>query len=128
MARLVQLRSTCDQGDTCPALHYQPDNDEFLIQGYTVIDPQVLAGLNLPAGHTVVRIPTRLLPELQRDPDADDLLVQCHEVNDADDLLVQGHEVNDVELLTKLNLPAGETVIRVAARLLPALRKEPQPC
>jgi hypothetical protein len=115
MARLVQLRSTCDQGDTCPALHYQPDSDEFLIQGYTVIDPQVLAGPNLPAGHTVVRVPTRLLPELQRDPDADDLFAQ-------------GHEVNDVELLTELNLPAGETVVRVAARLLPALRKEPQPC
>jgi hypothetical protein len=115
MARLVQLRSTCDQGISCPTLHYQPDSDEFLIQGYTVTDPQVLAGLNLPAGHTVVRVPTHLLPELQRDPDAVDLLVQ-------------GHEVNDVELLTELNLPVGEIVVRIAACLLPKLHKEPQPC
>lgn len=115
MARLVQLRSTCDQGMSCPTLHYQPDSDEFLIQGYTVTDPRALAGLNLPAGHTVVRVPSYLLPEPQRDPDADDLLVQ-------------GHEVNDIELLTELNLPAGETVVRVPAHLLPALRKEPQPC
>jgi hypothetical protein len=115
MARLVQLRSTCDQGNKCPTLHYQPDSGEFLIQGYTVTDPQVLAGLNLPAGQTVVRVPTHLLPELQRDPDAGDLLVQ-------------GHVVNDVELLAELNLPAGETVVRVPAGLLPELRKEPQPC
>ncbi len=47
---------------------------------------------------------------------------------DAGDLLVQGHEVNDVALLTELNLPAGENVVRVPARLLPELRKEPQPC
>lgn len=56
MARLVQLRRTCDQGMDCPTLHYQPDSDEFLIQGYTVTDPQVLAGLNLPAAQTVVRV------------------------------------------------------------------------
>jgi hypothetical protein len=115
MARLVQLRSLCNHGNKCPILHYQPDSDEFLIQGYTVTDPQVLAELNLPPGHTVVRVPTYLLPELPHDPAA------C-------DVLVQGHEVNNVELLAELNLPPGETVVRVSARLLPALRKEPQPC
>ncbi len=115
MARLVQLRSTCDQGNVCPTLHYQPGSDEFLIQGYTVTDPQLLAGLNLPAGETVVRVPTHLLPELRTDPEAGDLLMP-------------GQEVNDVELLTELNPPAGETVVRVPAQLLPELRKEPQPC
>lgn len=115
MTQLVQLRRTCDHGNVCPTLHYQPDSDEFLIQGYTVTAPEVLAGLDLPAGYTVVRVPTHLLPELQRD-------------TDADDLLVQGHEVSDVELLTELNMPPGETVVRVPARLLPELRKEPQPC
>jgi hypothetical protein len=71
MPRLVRLRSNCTHSETCPALHYQPDSGEFLVQGYEVVD---------------------------------------------------------VELLTELNLPAGEAVVRVAARLLPALRKEPQPC
>ncbi len=115
MARLVQLRRTCDHGNKCPALHYQSDSDEFLIQGYLVSDPQALAELNLPAGQTAVRVPTYLLPELQRDPDASDLLVQ-------------GHQVNDIALLTELNLPAGETVVRVPTHLLAELRKEPQPC
>jgi hypothetical protein len=115
IARLVWLRGTCDQSEVCPTLHYQPDSDDFLIQGYTVTDPEVLARLNLPAGHTVVRVPTDLLPELPHDPDAWELLVQ-------------GHEVTDVEVLAELNLPLGETVVRVSARLLPGLRKEPQPC
>lgn len=115
MARLARLRGTCDQGNVCPTLHYQTGSHEFLIQGYTVTDPQGLAGLNPPAGQTVVRVPTSLLPELQRDPDAGDLLVQ-------------GDEVNDVALLTELNLPPGETVVRLPAHLLPELRTEPQPC
>jgi hypothetical protein len=75
MARLVQLRAPCDQGPTCPTLHYQPDSDEFLIQGYTITDPQVLAGLNPLAGQTVVRVPPHLLPELKPDSDACELLV-----------------------------------------------------
>jgi hypothetical protein len=115
MPRLVQLRRTCDQGMDCPTLHYQCDSDEFVIQGYAVTDPQVLAELNLHAGQTVVRVPAYLMVDLRPDPDAGDLLVQ-------------GHEVNDVALLTELNLPAGENVVRVPARLLPELRKEPQPC
>lgn len=115
MARLVQLRSFCNHGNKCPTLHYQPDRDEFLIQGYAVTDPQVLAELSLSAGYTVVRVPTHLLPELPHDPDA------C-------ELLVQGHEVTDAELLAELDLPSGETVVRVSARLLPGLWKEPQPC
>ncbi len=57
MPRLVRLRSICDQGMDCPTLHYQRDSDEFLVQGYTVTDPQVLASLNLPAGQTAVRVP-----------------------------------------------------------------------
>lgn len=36
--------------------------------------------------------------------------------------------MNDVVLLAELNLPGGETVVRVLARLLPELRKEPQSC
>jgi len=77
--------------------------------------PVLFAGLNLPTGHTIVRVPTHLLPELQHDVDASDLLVR-------------GEEVNDVELLTELNLPMGETVVRIPAAVLPGLRKEPQRC
>ena len=33
MPQLVQLRCTCDHGNVCPTLHYQPDSDDFLVQG-----------------------------------------------------------------------------------------------
>lgn len=115
MARLVQLRCSCVHGLDCPKLHYRPDSDEFLIQGYRVTDLQVLAELNLPTGLAVVRVPTDLLPELRSN-------------SDASELLVQGYEVNDLALLAELGLPPGETLVRVSARLLPALSKEPQPC
>lgn len=102
MTRLVQLRRFCDQGMDCPTLHYQPDSDEFLIQGYIVTDPEVLARLSLPAGQTVVRVSASLLPELEPDPDSGELFVQ-------------GYEVTDVALLKELNLPVGEAVVRVSS-------------
>lgn len=36
----------------------------------------------MATGHTVVRVPAHLLPELQHDPDAYDLLVRGRELND----------------------------------------------
>lgn len=115
MARLVQLRSTCNHGNVCPTLYYQPDSDEFLVQGFVVTDPHALARLNLSVVEAVVRIPTYLLPELQPDPAASELLVQ-------------GRVVHDIDLLRELDLPSGETAVRIRAQLLPDLRKEHLPC
>ena len=115
MTRLVQLRSLCNHGNKCPTLHYLPDSDEFLIQGYAVTDSKVLAELSLPAGYTVVRVPSHLLSELPQD-------------SGSGDMLVHGREVTDVELLAELDLPAAETAVRVSAHSLPALQKGAQPC
>ena len=45
------------------------EGDDFLVQGYTVTEPQLLAELNIPDGETVVRVPQSLwkyLPARQR--------------------------------------------------------------
>ena len=44
------------------------EGDDFLVQGYTVTEPQLLAELNIPDGETVVRVPQSLwkyLPDRQ---------------------------------------------------------------
>jgi hypothetical protein len=36
------------------------DGDDYLVQGYTVTEPQLLAELNIPDGEAVVRVPPSL--------------------------------------------------------------------
>jgi hypothetical protein len=36
------------------------DGDDFLVQGYAVTEPELLAELNVPAGEAVVRVPKSL--------------------------------------------------------------------
>jgi hypothetical protein len=50
-----------------PRLYQQ--GDDFLVQGYTVTETQLLAELNIPDGETVMRVPQWLwnyLPDRQR--------------------------------------------------------------
>jgi hypothetical protein len=45
------------------------DGDDYLVQGYTVTEPQLLAKLDIPDGEAVVRVPQslwRYLPATQR--------------------------------------------------------------
>jgi hypothetical protein len=36
------------------------EGDDFLVQGYIVTEPELLAELNIPDGETVVRVPASL--------------------------------------------------------------------
>jgi hypothetical protein len=36
------------------------DGDDYLVQGYAVTEPELLAELNVPAGEAVVRVPPSL--------------------------------------------------------------------
>jgi hypothetical protein len=57
-----------DTGDGGSPRLYQ-EGDDFLVQGYTVTETQLLAELNIPDGETVVRVPKSLwkyLPARQR--------------------------------------------------------------
>ena len=40
---------------------YATDRDTYLVQGYVVTDPEVLAAMRIPGGETVVEVPRRLM-------------------------------------------------------------------
>lgn len=126
MSLFRTLRKSCPDKINCPAVRLGPAGDLF-VQGYGVSDPVLLAGLNPAQGMTVVRIPAPvaavLLPELiQRTEEINSVISQ---IGPNGDLLVQGYAVTDPVLLAELNLPLGETIVRVpafeAAVLLPEL-------
>jgi hypothetical protein len=44
---------------------YHTDRDSWLVQGWVVTDPEVLAAMDIPEGETCVEIPDRLVPLFQ---------------------------------------------------------------
>jgi len=55
-----------DTGDAGSPRLYQ-NGDDFLVQGYTVGDPEILSQLAIPFGETVVRVPRSLWKYLPGD-------------------------------------------------------------
>ena len=43
---------------------YATDQDTYLVQGYTVTDPEALAQMRIPDGETVAEVPKRLMKYL----------------------------------------------------------------
>jgi hypothetical protein len=107
---VTRVRSACDDGKTCPALH-QTDRDTVVVQGWAVIDSGVLAQLGLPAGTDAVEVPAALLAEAL---DSWPALRQTGRGT----VIVPGNAVTDPEALRQLCLPAGERAVEVPADLL----------
>ncbi|MEV6555014.1 hypothetical protein AB0M22_04800 [Nocardia sp. NPDC051756] len=40
---------------------YRTDRDSWIVQGWVVTDPEVLAHMNIPQGETCVEIPDRMI-------------------------------------------------------------------
>jgi len=111
--RLELIRSACDDGKTCPALH-RTDRDSVIVQGWTVLDAELLAAMDLPAG--AVEVPSGLLAGALDDLPA---LRQTGRGT----VIVPGLAVDDPEALRHLRLPAGERAVEVpAAAFAEALR------
>ncbi|WP_369370407.1 hypothetical protein AB1046_16645 [Promicromonospora sp. Populi] len=91
------LRSSCDNGTTCPTIH-RADDGAFIVQGYQT------------ASHGTVRIPVWLATEW-------DSPARRH----GDDLLVAGQLVTDPSILAYLDLPVGEAAVIVRPADVPAL-------
>jgi hypothetical protein len=58
--KVTRVRGVCDPEPDCPTL-YRTDRDTYLVQGYVVTDPEVLADLDVPEGESIVEVPVKLI-------------------------------------------------------------------
>ena len=62
---LVQIRLIAadpeSQPTNSPTL-YKTDRDSWIVQGWVVTDPEVLAQMGIPEGEACVEIPDRMIP------------------------------------------------------------------
>lgn len=114
--RLILLRSTCDDGRTCPNINIT-DRDTYVVQGYVVRDARMqVDAAPLGPDEAVVRIPRSLVPEARNVGHYPSLDATPDGI-----ILVRGRKVTDAGALALLALPPHEDAVEVPRAAMPHL-------
>ncbi|MEU6712361.1 hypothetical protein ABZ897_12855 [Nonomuraea sp. NPDC046802] len=113
-------------GGDSPTL-YATDTDTFIVQGWIVTDPDLLAKVTLDADQDVVEIPFNLFDHLAKDglPGVvTSWLPPIVHVTDRQTCLIHGTRVTDPEALTHMAIPSHESCVEVPRDAIAALLEE----
>jgi hypothetical protein len=103
---------------------YASDNDSYIVQGWVVTDPDVLARLDVGDTEMVVEVPARLLSFLALDGldgDVTNRVPPIVQVLDNGNYIIQGKRVDDSEALSQMTIPDYETCVEVPKAAMRAL-------
>lgn len=116
------LGKETDHGDS-PTL-YATDQASYLVQGWKVSDPEILARLEAREGETVVEVYARLLSHLVKDGLSGVVTTWVAPIVYARDnwnLVIQGRRVTDRQVLAQMTIPDHEEVVEVTRTAMHAL-------
>jgi hypothetical protein len=103
---------------------YATDHGGFVVQGYIVTDPELLAALDVPGDETVVEVPPGLLRFLAKDGIDGEVVTPeppiVHVKTDGN-YIVQGRRITDPEVLGQMRIPDNETCVAVERSAMAAL-------
>lgn len=119
------LGKETDHGDS-PTL-YATDQATYLVQGWKVTDPQILAKLTMLESETVVEIYARLMTHLAKDGLSGVVtswIPPIVHVKENGNLIIQGKRVTDPEVRTEMNIPSHEDVVEIGKAAIEALLNE----
>jgi hypothetical protein len=103
---------------------YATDHESYIVQGWVVTEPAILAGLDIADDETVVEVPPGLMTYLERDGldgPVTNLAPPIVHVTDQGTYIVKGVRVNDSEALSQMTIPDHETCIEVAKPVMATL-------
>lgn len=103
---------------------YATDQGRYLIQGWKVTDPEILAKLDVPESETVVEIYARLMIHLAKDGLSGVVTSWTPpivHVKENGNLVIQGQRVTDPKVLAEMNIPSYEDVAEVDKAAIEAL-------
>ncbi|MGH3753476.1 MAG: hypothetical protein ACRDRP_12405 [Pseudonocardiaceae bacterium] len=98
--------------DDSPTL-YATDQDSYVVQGWIVTDPAILARLTVPDDETLVEVPVALLDHLALDGKVTNLVPPIVGVMPDGNYIIQGKRVTDAEVLSQMSIPDHETCVHV---------------
>jgi hypothetical protein len=103
---------------------YATDDGGYIVQGWVVTDPDILARLDIADDETVVEVPAGLLVHLANDGvegKVSNVVPPVVHVKDNGNYIVQGHRVRDAEALAQMSIPQHETCVAVTKPAMLAL-------
>lgn len=104
---------------------YATDRDSYVVQGWIVTDPAVIASGELSTGETLVEIPARLLAHLKKDGLRGEIARTAPpivHVTAEGNYIMRGPEVTDTDTLAQMHIPSHETCIEIPkASIVPLL-------
>jgi hypothetical protein len=109
--------------DDSPTL-YATDQDSYVVQGWIVTDPEILARHPLPDDEEIVEIPPALLAYLVNDGldgPVTNLVPPIVEVTSNGNYIVRGKRVTDPETLGQMRIPEHESCMHVTKSSVAAL-------
>jgi hypothetical protein len=105
---------------------FDTDRNTYLVQGWKVADPEILARLDLGSDETCVEVPSRLMAHLSKSELTDTEGAEPPVVirTDRDTYVIKGRRVTDAEVLAQMKIPDHETVVEVSTALRIAMKEE----
>lgn len=101
--------------DESPTL-YATDRDSYVVQGWIVTEPTILALFDLADDETLVEVPARLLAHLDKDGLSGEVERPAppivHVTADGN-YIMRGPRVHDTEALGQMHIPHHETCIEI---------------
>ncbi len=111
------------QPNNSPTL-YTTDRNTFVVQGWIVTDPEILAAIAVSDDETIVEVPAKLMRYRANDGlagEVTNLVPPIVHVTADGNYIVKGQRVHDTEALGQMHIPDNESCVEVARSAVVAL-------
>ncbi|MGH3856127.1 MAG: hypothetical protein ACRDR6_22090 [Pseudonocardiaceae bacterium] len=103
---------------------FATDRDSYVVQGYVVTDPEILARIAASDEETIVEVPATLMTHLAKDGlsgDVVNLTPPIVHITENGNYIIKGWRVTDPEALGQMTIPDHETCVEVSRSAIAAL-------
>ncbi len=111
------------QPNQSPTL-FATDRDSYVVQGWIVTNPAILAMIAVPDDETIVEVPATLMAHLAEDGlsgDVVNIVPPIVYITENGNYIVKGSRVTDTEALGQMKIPDHETCVEVSRSAIVAL-------
>ncbi len=103
---------------------FATDRDSYVVQGWIVTDPEILAMIVVRDDETIVEVPAALMSHLLKDGlsgDVVNLAPPIVHITENGNYIIKGSRVTDREALGQMDIPDHETCVEVSRSAIAAL-------
>lgn len=103
---------------------FATDRDSYVVQGWIVTDPEILAMIAVRDDETIVEVPAALMAHLAKDGlsgDVVNLVPPIVHITENGNYIIKGLRVTDTEALGQMNIPDHETCVELSRSAIVAL-------